>query len=684
MRRLLIPLCLFPTLTLGQVFESERASIPVSLDGRNLMFPWNGGYNTLGIAMTDADGDSDTDLFLVGRDESRLVYYRNDGSGHLGEFTLVDENLSDLPFSMRDNRLAFDDFDGDGDADLFVGENDGRLRYYRNDGGPSNPSFTLETDFFDDIDVGFVSSAAFGDLNGDGRRDLVVGSFQEGFFYYIRTAAGSPHFDFVDTLRAGDGEILVPGQIFYTPGLVDIDNDGDLDLFGGSSEDGLAFFRNDGSPTAPQFELVDAAFVDPPEVEGFLTPAFTDIDDDGDFDLFMGNNTGVVSYYRNDGTPEEAQFVLIANGLGLDYLDFGFYGTPALADIDADGDLDLFVAPDRRDLVFMENVGTATNPAFDVADLSFVEAGDQRTDGLAWVDLDGDGDLDLVYGVLHGGAQFRENTGTATNPAIADPVPLLDESGGAIEGFRQTFADIDADGDLDMMTSIEVPGDLRGMLLFENLGTPESFSFTSAPDTVRDDNGGVIGDFDSYPHLADFDSDGDPDLFLGNSDGFVAYYQNVGTPQAPSFSSERRFLTGIETGINNRNLPAFADLDGDGDVDAVIGRFQGGLFFYRNQSEVTRIGHDILPGTASLELHQNYPNPFQEATEIRFRLSEAASPTLRVFDLLGREIRMIELGPATAGAQTVTFDAGRLPSGVYLYRVDTEIASAAAKMVVRR
>ncbi|MGA7306150.1 MAG: VCBS repeat-containing protein, partial [Rhodothermales bacterium] len=165
MKYLCILISILPLASYAQTFQPERASIPVKVGDHQLQFPWNGGYNTLGIGMTDIDNDGDFDLLLTGRDESRLVFYRNDGAGDTGEFSLANESLNGLEFTPGDNRLAFEDIDADGDPDLFVGGNDGRLRFFRNDGGPSDPSFSLTTAFFDSIDVGNVSSAAFGDLN---------------------------------------------------------------------------------------------------------------------------------------------------------------------------------------------------------------------------------------------------------------------------------------------------------------------------------------------------------------------------------------------------------------------------------------------------------------------------------------------------------------------------------------
>ncbi|HQG44357.1 MAG TPA: T9SS type A sorting domain-containing protein, partial [bacterium] len=69
------------------------------------------------------------------------------------------------------------------------------------------------------------------------------------------------------------------------------------------------------------------------------------------------------------------------------------------------------------------------------------------------------------------------------------------------------------------------------------------------------------------------------------------------------------------------------------------------------------------------ELTQNFPNPFNPQTEIVFRVKQEGMVTLKVFDLLGREVRTLVNEKKTAGVHRVTFDAHALPSGVYVYSI---------------
>jgi hypothetical protein len=81
-------------------------------------------------------------------------------------------------------------------------------------------------------------------------------------------------------------------------------------------------------------------------------------------------------------------------------------------------------------------------------------------------------------------------------------------------------------------------------------------------------------------------------------------------------------------------------------------------------------------------LDQNYPNPFNPSTSINFTLTEAGQVRLAVYDLLGREVRVLFEGLQTPGTHVVNFDANDLPSGVYMYRMEAGNEVFARKMML--
>ena len=83
-------------------------------------------------------------------------------------------------------------------------------------------------------------------------------------------------------------------------------------------------------------------------------------------------------------------------------------------------------------------------------------------------------------------------------------------------------------------------------------------------------------------------------------------------------------------------------------------------------------------------LHQNYPNPFNPTTQIRFSVGTYGNASLRVFDMLGREIATIVNGQMQPGGYTIEFDAARLSSGVYCYRLQSSAHVAVMRMMVMK
>ncbi len=144
---------------------------------------------------------------------------------------------------------------------------------------------------------------------------------------------------------------------------------------------------------------------------------------------------------------------------------------------------------------------------------------------------------------------------------------------------KPEFADLDNDGDLDLLIGIgesilggPTPGITMG---FRNVGTSSSPIFSYYLPFVSG-----IADVgrNSYPALADLDSDGDLDLLIGRDLQTFVYYQNSGTPQAPQWTQNASLFSIVESSTYWKN-PDFCDLDGDGDLDLIYGQSNGKLYF---------------------------------------------------------------------------------------------------------
>ncbi len=260
---------------------------------------------------------------------------------------------------------------------------------------------------------------AFVDLDGDGDLDLLVanyisyGALELQYFENIGTNT-NPKFDTPQVNPFG----LTPqvGSIIF-PTIADMDGDGDMDLLIPSVESytyavSFKYFENIGNATAPQFApAIENPFGINPTTEDFLIPAFVDLDGDGDMDLFCDNYYGDVSYYENIGTSIDPQFTAqVQNPFGLGTTNYFIF--PAFADLDADGDMDLLGGTfDEANFQYMENTGSATDPMFNTpVENPFGLVATQYYAVPAFADLDGDGDMDLLVAEKDGNFQYFENT----------------------------------------------------------------------------------------------------------------------------------------------------------------------------------------------------------------------------------------------------------------------------------
>ncbi len=189
----------------------------------------------------------------------------------------------------------------------------------------------------------------------------------------------------------------------------------------------------------------------------------------------------------------------VENPFGL--TDIGSTSRPTFADLDNDGDLDMISGDRYSDFFYFENTGTATAPAFAAPEdnlFDFTGTGDITSP--TFLDLDNDGDLDMLSGEKKGSFFYFENTGTSTAPAFATPEenPFGFTS---IGGYSTpTFADLDNDGDLDMLAGIY----FGNFYYFENIANnaptvsnaianqsteeEEAWSFQFATDVFNDEN----------------------------------------------------------------------------------------------------------------------------------------------------------------------------------------------------
>jgi formylglycine-generating enzyme required for sulfatase activity len=398
--------------------------------------------------------------------------------------------------------------------------------------------------------------------------------------------------------------------------FVDLDSDGLVDLLGESPISLIRAWRNVGTRTAPAFRVAADTLRDsdgtPIAADRQNILNLVDIDCNGRLDLFLGRVTGTIDRFEavpggaRDGVPRFAIHTERFEGIEIlgnvpgqpSRTEIGGTrhgaNTMAFGDVDGDGDSDLFWGDYfEQGLLLIENRSTGcTTPAMQERPRRFPDDSALLTSGYnapAIGDVDGDGLPDLVMGVI-GGAFTPRRTSVANLhlvrqvargrfEAVTDRlIRTVDVGSDAVPHL----ADLDGDGDIDLLVGnrIAPQSDTTAMLTwFENTGT------RTAPELRARGPLPMRGEYHYAPAVVDLDGDGRPDLALGTWRDKVQWWRNTGTVGAPRYELADSALVTLTRGSNT--TPAFADLDGDGDPDLVVGEASGQLNLYRNEGAVT-------------------------------------------------------------------------------------------------
>jgi hypothetical protein len=338
--------------------------------------------NGKGVAFADIDNDGDWDLYVSNKGGPNKLY-RNDGKGGFTDITAqAGDNVGDAGFVMGS---VFFDYDNDGWVDLYLPKG-GRYeieanRLLRNVGGKF-------VDVTDKAGVGskeFTYAAASADYDHDGYLDLYLANYGVNKTNTLYHNNGDGTFTDV-TAKAGVGDRSWSWMATWA----DVNGDGWDDLYVVNGR------YPAGEPNTLYINNGDGTFKNTSRESGADDPnwglgaAFNDLDKDGDLDLFVSNYVGPNALYYNDGTGHFTK--ADPAKVGLDHVGWG--KGPSWGDVDNDGDVDLYEGDCKAANQLYINNGkgvfadmTKENPGVACAAV--------RSKGTALADIDSDGDLDL-------------------------------------------------------------------------------------------------------------------------------------------------------------------------------------------------------------------------------------------------------------------------------------------------
>ena len=554
-------------------------------------------------------------------------------------FTLQSDNFSGIDAGDYVSP-GFTDIDGDGLLDLLVGEQYGTINHYEQD-GVNSLSFPLVTDNWQDIDVGGYAIPHFTDLDGDDLLDLLCGTYTAGTgrvwhyeqddpdttgylvsgagtaaangYYYLQggTVNGDPWY------QKADGYVIHALFLGGSIWSIDTDASGDISNYCAWNTTGLPPLTGwdvypPGAAPAPTlsvgnpgpFTLRTTTFAGV-MVYAYSFPTITDLDGDGLLDLIVGGNNGVLAHYEQNEANSTSFTNITHNFNGIDV---GSISCPAFTDLDGDGLLDLMVGEQQGTIYHYEQD--------EVNSLSFtlVTGNWQGIDvvgrpNMAFKDIDGDQYLDLLVGERYGHIYHYESDflSPVNPPTVTVDVP----NGGEVWYVNETYQIQWTSEDNESVTSdsvfYSIDNGSNWIFITSHTGNPqacdwtipntsseqclikvvvydnENYFATDVSDAVFSIEYGInnqvgfpidLGGSTSEPspQVADIDGDGDLEVLMGG-DSSLHVFHHDGTP-----------VTGfpVSTGGLAKHTAAVADIDDDGVVDIIIAGQVSDLFVYNN------------------------------------------------------------------------------------------------------
>jgi hypothetical protein len=468
--------------------------------------------------LVDWDGDGDLD-FICGEFLDKISFFENTGTRTAplyaeGRFLTLNGETLHLELEMM--LLSSVDWDHDGDPDLIVGKEDGRVVYIENLGGGKIAAPSYFRQVADRVKCGALVTPDCVDWDNDGDPDIITGN-TAGFVEFIENLGGqAPDTKWAEPVRltadgnvirimAGkNGSIQGPAEAkwgYTVVGTADWNHDGLIDLMLNSITGKIIWYKNTGTPGKPVLTGPLSVEVKWPDGQAPAKPAWNwwnpkdnelavqwrtrpdlvDIDEDGLIDLVTLDHEGYLAWYqrRPDGMVNPGKRIfkmapgedcVLDNNAGSLSFDENGDGVNDLTQHTADGET-----------LYMAQTHTYSGPR-----RKYVKTPSRSYDGESFTAGDTTGQL------------LRANGGWA----------------GRSGRCKYRLTDWDGDGDLDLLVNS------ASIDFFENIGSNTDFVFTSRGKIVGD----ILAGHTTCPAVIDLTGEGVPDLLIGAEDGYFYHY----------------------------------------------------------------------------------------------------------------------------------------------------------------
>ena len=699
-----LSLVLVSSLQLITSLQAQQIFPSFTMDGRDLPLATVGGLSSPQFSEVDLNNDGTQDLYVFDKIGQVSLTFLNKGTPNIVDYSYAPEYLVNFP--KLSEWVMLRDYNGDGIKDIFAysstpgvagievytgyytTQNQIAFRPFQLIGGAFNIIYYPGGNGLNNLYVSNIDYPAVDDIDGDGDLDIVTFNIGGGIVELFTNQSVERGFG-LDSLQfvledkcwgrfyesgisleidlSMDQSVCATGFVASEPRsggvhsgstvtTIDMDNDGDKEvILGDISFTNLNMLSNGGDASQAFMTAQDITFprnTTPVDIPLFPAAYILDINNDGLKDLVaapnLGNDIGETAkvgwYYANINTNEMPVFDFRYNDFLVgDMVDFGTGAYPTFVDYNADGLQDLVIGNksffvtggDKNARIYLfENIGTKEQAAFTLIDDDYLGLNDFSNSSWRFAptfgDLDSDGDLDVLIGEEFGNLFYAENIAGPNKPFAFGPLQFGYQDLDVGQVSKPQIIDINQDGLNDL-----VIGERNGNLnYFENIGTPDTPIFEFGPTNklfgkvdTRDD--GFVTGYSAPNVLA---IDGALEIIAGTQNGTInRYLISPDSLLAGTFEQTDSNYMNLQVGAETHL--AFADLDGDGLQEMVVGNIRGGISFYKTDLRIDQ--STPTTNTAASIPVSLFPNPAKDQLSIQIP-SDVGEPSIRIYNSIGQ------------------------------------------------